>query len=196
MRLDGTMLHSWDTRDRGRHIGYLPQSVELMDGSVFDNVSRFNPEASEEEVWRAIDLAGAHDLVSGMTKGLFTPVGASGNFLSGGQKQQIGLARALFGDVKLVVLDEPNANLDDSGEKSLSEALLRLKEQGTTVVVILHRPNVLAVVDYIMVMRDGGIQKFAARDEMLPLIGAIAQHVGEVAKPVKQVAASDAGVTA
>ena len=97
----------------------------------------------------------------------------------------------MFGDVKLVVLDEPNANLDDSGEKALSEALLRLKEQGTTVVVILHRPNVLSVVDYIMVMRDGGIQKFAPRDEMLPLIGAISQHVGEVAKPVKKVASAE-----
>jgi PrtD family type I secretion system ABC transporter len=188
VRLDGTMLHSWDTRDRGRHIGYLPQNVELMDGSVFDNVSRFNPEASEEEVWRAIDLAGARDLVTGMSKGLLTPVGASGDLLSGGQKQRIGLARAVFGDVKLVVLDEPNANLDDSGEKALGEALLRLKEQGTTVVVILHRPNVLKVVDYIMVMRNGGIQKFAARDEMLPLISAIAKHVGEVAKPVRKVA--------
>ena len=191
VRLDGTMLHAWDTRDRGRHIGYLPQSVELMDGTVFDNVSRFNPEATEEQVWRAIDLAGARDLVTGMPEGLFTPVGDSGSFLSGGQKQRIGLARALFGDVKLVVLDEPNANLDDSGEKALSEALLRLKEQGTTVVVILHRPNVLSVVDYIMVMRDGGIQKFAPRDEMLPLIGAISQHVGEVAKPVKKVASAE-----
>jgi PrtD family type I secretion system ABC transporter len=191
VRLDGTMLHAWEARDRGRQFGYLPQSVELMDGTVFDNVSRFNPEASEEQVWRAIDLAGARDLVSGMPKGLVTPVGDSGNFLSGGQKQRIGLARALFGDVKLVVLDEPNANLDDSGEKALSGALLRLKEQGTTVVVILHRPNVLAVVDYIMVMRDGGIQKFAARDEMLPLISAISQHVGEVAKPVKKVASSE-----
>jgi PrtD family type I secretion system ABC transporter len=190
VRLDGTMLHSWDTCDRGRHIGYLPQSVELMDGTVFDNVSRFNPEASEEEVWQAIDLAGTRDLVSGMTKGLLTPVGASGNFLSGGQKQRIGLARALFGDVKLVVLDEPNANLDDSGEKALSETLSRLKEKGTTVVVILHRPNVLAVVDYIMVMRDGGIQKLAARDEMLPLIGAISQQVGEVAKPFNKIASS------
>ena len=173
VRLDGTMLHAWDPADRGRHIGYLPQHVELMTGSVFENISRFDLNATEEEVWRAIDLAGAREVIEALPDGLATEVGDGGGFLSGGQKQRVGLARAVFGDVKLVVLDEPNANLDASGEKALSDAIVALKEKGVTVVVILHRPNVLSVVDYILVMRDGGIQKFAPRDEMLPLIGVV-----------------------
>jgi PrtD family type I secretion system ABC transporter len=173
VRLDGTMLHAWDPADRGRHIGYLPQHVELMTGSVFENISSFYLNATEEEVWRAIDLAGAREVIEALPDGLATEVGDGGGFLSGGQKQRVGLARAVFGDVKLVVLDEPNANLDASGEKALSDAIVALKEKGVTVVVILHRPNVLSVVDYILVMRDGGIQKFAPRDEMLPLIGVV-----------------------
>lgn len=173
VRLDGTMLHAWEPSDRGRHIGYLPQHVELMTGTVFENVSRFDPEATEDAVWRAIDHAGARAVIEALPNGLATDVGQEGGFLSGGQRQRIGLARAVFGDVKLVVLDEPNANLDATGEQALSDAIVTLKERGVTVVVILHRPNVLSVVDYIMVMRDGGIQKFAPRNEMLPLIGVV-----------------------
>ncbi len=123
--------------------------------------------------WRAVDLAGARPVTEALPDGLSTEVGQDGGFLSGGQRQRVGLARAVFGDVKLVVLDEPNANLDATGEQALSDAILALKQQKVTVVVILHRPNVLSVVDYIMVMRDGGIQKFAPRDEMLPLIGMV-----------------------
>jgi PrtD family type I secretion system ABC transporter len=175
VRLDGTMLHAWASEDRGKHIGYLPQQVKLMTGTVFENISRFLPHATEDEVWQAVDLAGARSVVEGLGKGLLTEVGEGGGFLSGGQRQRIGLARALFGNVKLVVLDEPNANLDSVGEQALADAIVALKKKGVTVVVILHRPNVLSVVDYIMVMRDGGIQKFAPRDEMLPLIGAVPQ---------------------
>lgn len=173
VRLDGTMLHAWDSVDRGKHIGYLPQHVQLISGTVFENISRFLPDATEEEVWRAVDLAGARPVIEALPDGLSTEVGQDGGFLSGGQRQRVGLARAVFGDVKLVVLDEPNANLDATGEQALSDAILALKQQKVTVVVILHRPNVLSVVDYIMVMRDGGIQKFAPRDEMLPLIGMV-----------------------
>lgn len=180
VRLDGTMLHAWPSADRGRHIGYLPQHVQLMTGNVFENVSRFEPEATEEEVWRAIDLAGARAVIEALPNGLDTQVGQDGGFLSGGQRQRVGLARAVYGNVKLVVLDEPNANLDAAGEEALSNALTALKEQAVTVVVILHRPNVLSVVDYIMVLRNGGIQKFAPRDEMLPLIGVVP------AKPVEE----------
>ncbi|MDG2285336.1 MAG: ATP-binding cassette domain-containing protein, partial [Alphaproteobacteria bacterium] len=179
VRLDGTMLHAWASTDRGRHIGYLPQHVKLMAGTVFENISRFLPDATEEEVWQAVDLAGARSVVEGLGKGLLTEVGEGGGFLSGGQRQRIGLARALFGNVKLVVLDEPNANLDSLGEQALADAIVALKKKGITVVVILHRPNVLSVVDYIMVMRDGGIQKFAPRDEMLPLIGAVPQKLAQ-----------------
>ena len=179
VRLDGTLLHAWPSSSRGRLVGYLPQRVELISGTILENVSRFEIEPDEHAVWRALELAGARGLVEGMTDGLNTQVGEDGALLSGGQRQRIGLARALYGDVKLVILDEPNANLDASGEEALGEALIRLKKQGTTVVVILHRPNILSFVDHIMVMRDGGIQKMAPRDEMLPLIGAISQKVGE-----------------
>ena len=191
VRLDGTMLHAWDPTDRGKHIGYLPQHVQLMTGTVFENISRFDPDATEEDVWRAVDLAGARDVVEAFRDGLHTDVGEEGGFLSGGQKQRVGLARAVFGNVKLVILDEPNANLDATGEKALSDAMMALKERRVTVVVILHRPNVLSVVDYIMVMRDGGIQKFAPRDEMLPLIGVVPQQTVEETPPVKKVEGPD-----
>jgi len=181
VRLDGTMLHAWDSTDRGKHIGYLPQHVQLMTGTIFDNVSRFAPNATEEDVWRAIDIAGARSVIEALPNGLQTEVGQDGGFLSGGQRQRVGLARAVYGDVRLVVLDEPNANLDATGEQALSDAMVTLKEQGVTVVVILHRPNVLSVVDYIMVLRDGGIQKFAPRDEMLPLIGVVTPKAVEEA---------------
>jgi ABC-type protease/lipase transport system fused ATPase/permease subunit len=184
VRLDGTMLHAWPSADRGRHIGYLPQQVELMTGTVFENVSRFEENATEENVWKAIDISGARAVIEALAHGLSTEVGENGGFLSGGQRQRIGLARAVYGDIKLVVLDEPNANLDAAGEKALGEALQTMKAQGTTVIVILHRPNVLSVVDYIMVMRDGGIQKFAPRDEMLPLIGSISKQVAEAPMPI------------
>jgi ABC-type protease/lipase transport system fused ATPase/permease subunit len=171
--MDGTMLHAWDATDRGKHIGYLPQHVQLMAGTVFENISRYSPDATEESVWRAVDLSGARSVVEAFPEGLHSEVGEDGGFLSGGQRQRIGLARAVYGNVKLVVLDEPNANLDSAGEQALSDALVKLKKQGVTVVVILHRPNILSVVDYIMVMENGGIRKFAPRDEMLPLIGVV-----------------------
>jgi PrtD family type I secretion system ABC transporter len=191
VRLDDTMLHAWDADDRGKHIGYLPQHVQLMAGNVYENISRFSPDATEAEVWRAIDLAGAREVVEAFSEGLQTDVGEDGGFLSGGQKQRIGLARAVYGNVKLVVLDEPNANLDSAGDNALSEALVVLKQRGVTVVVILHRPNVLSVVDYIMVLKDGGIQKFAPRDEMLPLIGMVPQPPVEQAPPTEKVEAPD-----
>ncbi len=173
VRLDGTVLHAWEETNRGLHIGYLPQHVQLLTGTVFENISRFSEGATEEEVWRAADCAGVRAVIEGLPNGLYTEVGLDGGFLSGGQKQRVGLARAVYGNVKLVVLDEPNAHLDAAGEQALHDALVVLKERGVTVIVILHRPNILSVVDYIMVMRDGGIQKFAPRDEMLPLIGIV-----------------------
>lgn len=196
VRLDGTMLHAWDAADRGKHVGYLPQQVQLMTGSVFENISRFSSDATEEQVWSAVDLAGARGVVEALPSGLQSDVGEDGGFLSGGQKQRIGLARALFGDMKLVILDEPNANLDSEGEKALGDCLVSLKERGVTVVVILHRPNVLSVVDFIMVMRDGGIQKFAPRDEMLPLIGVVPQPVIEQAPAAKAVEGAEASTRA
>ena len=179
IRLDGTMLNAWPAQERGRIVGYLPQRVELMAGSVFENVTRFETDATQEAAWKAIDLAGVRPLVEGLPHGLETQVGEGGGFLSGGQRQGLGLARAVYGRVKLLVLDEPNANLDMEGEAALANTLGALKAQGTTVVVILHRPSILHHVDHIMVLNQGSVEKVAPRDDMLPLLRRISGTVGE-----------------
>ena len=192
VRLDGTMLSAWPAAERGRHIGYLPQRVELMAGTVFENVTRFETDATEEDAWKAVDLAGVRPVVEALPDGLYSQVGEGGGFLSGGQRQSLGLARAVYGPVKLVILDEPNANLDTSGEAALMTAVTALKARGVTVVVILHRPSILHHVDHIMVLQDGTIQKMAPRDEMLPLLRMISDNVGERQAQGRQVTAEDA----
>jgi PrtD family type I secretion system ABC transporter len=170
VRMDGVDLSLWPSDDRGEFIGYLPQDVELLAGTVKENISRFAVDPPKEMVQQAAVMAGVHEMIQQFPLGYETQIGSSGSLLSGGQRQRIGLARAVYGNVKFVVLDEPNANLDVQGEKALTDALLSLKKKGVTVVMILHRPNILKVVDAIMVLRDGMIQRFASRDEMLPLI--------------------------
>ncbi len=179
VRLDGTMLNAWPAQERGRVVGYLPQRVELMAGTVFENVTRFETDATEGAAWKAIDLAGVRTMVEGLSHGLETEVGEGGGFLSGGQRQGLGLARAVYGNVKLLVLDEPNSSLDMEGEAALGSALKALKAQGTTVVVILHRPSILHHVDHILVLNQGTVEKVAPRDEMLPLLRRISGTVGE-----------------
>ena len=169
--LDGRELHEWPSDDIGPHLGYLPQEVELFAGTVRDNITRFDDEWTREAVLDAAKLADVDGLIKFMPNGYQTVVGNRGTILSGGQMQRVGLARALYGDVKLVVLDEPNSNLDVHGEQALASAIEELKKRGVIVVVILHRPNILNVLDYIMVMADGKVQKMGRRDEMLPVIG-------------------------
>jgi ATP-binding cassette subfamily C protein EexD len=167
VRLDGADIFSWDRTHLGPHIGYLPQDIELFDGSISDNISRFG-ELDSEAVVLAAKAAGVHEMVLGLPNGYDSVIGATGGMLSGGQRQRIGLARALYGKPVLVVLDEPNSNLDQQGELALSQALEELKIKGTTVIVITHRPSVLAKVDKLLVMKDGRAEMYGPREAVLP----------------------------
>ena len=166
VRLDGADVAVWPAADRGRYVGYLPQTVELFAGTVRDNVARLG-EASDEEVIAAAQLAAAHETILSLPNGYDTPIGDGGVPISGGQRQRIALARALFRDPALVVLDEPNAHLDGDGEQALAGTLKRLRERGTTVVLISQRAGVMAMVDKVMVLKAGAIDAFGTRDEIL-----------------------------
>ena len=144
--------------------------MQLFPASIKANIARMQEDASDADVYDAAELADVHELVSGFTAGYETVVGMDGSPLSGGQRQRIGLARAFFGDPRLVVLDEPNSNLDTLGEIALGRALARAKQRGTTVVAITQRPALLRSVDKIMILKDGAIQAIGPRDEMIPLI--------------------------
>lgn len=180
VRLDGVDIFSWSKAEVGPHIGYLPQDVELFEGTIAENIARFS-EIDAEKVVRAAQRAGVHDMILRFPKGYDTPIGPSGGFLSGGQRQRIGLARAIYGDPVLVVLDEPNSNLDDLGEQALVRAVLDLKAQGSTVVLVTHRTNIVGVVDKLMVLRDGTLQLFGPRDEVLATLTRGAQPVQQAA---------------
>ncbi len=166
VRLDGADIATWDRAELGPHIGYLPQDIELFDGTIADNICRFRQPDSEKIV-DAAKLAGVHDMILRLPQGYDTVIGGAGGMLSGGQRQRIGLARAVYDNPKLMVLDEPNSNLDDQGEKELVEALRRIKAQGCTIVVITHRTMVLQCVDKILVMKDGAAVNFGPKDQVL-----------------------------
>ena len=166
VRLDGADIFSWEREELGPHIGYLPQDIELFDGTISDNICRFG-ERDAEKIVAAAQLAGVHELILRLPQGYDTIIGGAGGILSGGQRQRIGLARAVYGDPKLLILDEPNSNLDDQGEKELVAALQRVKAQGCTVIVITHRTMVLMCVDKVLVMKDGQAVNFGTRDHVL-----------------------------
>lgn len=167
VRLDGADVYSWDREDFGRHVAYQPQDTELFSGTVRANICRFRPDAEDADIVKAAKSAGAHDLILRLPKGYETELGEGGAVLSAGQRQRVGLARTLFGDPQIVVLDEPNANLDADGEAALMEAIAGLKARGATVVLISHKPSAFVHADKVMLLKNGQVAKFGPRDEVM-----------------------------
>ncbi len=167
VRFDGTELPHWNSEELGQHIGYLPQDVELFGGTVAENISRFADEIDHEKVIGAARLAGVHELIQKLPDGYNTQIGDGGQALSGGQRQRVGLARAVYGLPALIVLDEPNSNLDSAGEAALLEAVKRLREAGRTIVLITHKANIIQAADKVLVMADGQVQLFGPRAEVM-----------------------------
>jgi PrtD family type I secretion system ABC transporter len=167
VRIDGSDLQHWDRGQLGSHVGYLPQDVELFAGTVSENIARMEPSPDEDGVLAAAALSRAHVVVQQLSNGYETQIGEGGARLSGGQRQRLGLARAVYGDPVLVVLDEPNANLDQAGESALAAAVKDLKERGVALVIVGHRPSTLAEADKVLVLREGRIALFGPREEVL-----------------------------
>ena len=166
MRLDGAELDRWDREQLGQFIGYLPQDVELLDGSISDNIARFGT-IDAEKVVAAAQTAGIHEMILRLPEGYETRIVGSANILSAGQQQRLGIARALYGDPQVIILDEPNSNLDQEGDTALLNTLVTLKRQGRTVIVITHRSNVLNQVDRILLLLEGQIALYGPREQAL-----------------------------
>ena len=180
--IDGLPLSGWNRVELGPHIGYLPQDIELFEGSIADNIARFG-KVDSAQVIAAAQSAGLHEMILRFPKGYDTSIGEAGNLLSGGQRQRIGLARALYGNPVLVVLDEPNANLDDAGEMALFKAIQELKFKGRTVFLITHRPGAVAVADRLLILRDGHVQADGPRDAVIASLQAAAKAATTTAPP-------------
>jgi len=169
VRLDGHNIMNWNPQDLGKHIGYLAQDVELLPGTIAQNISRFRPDAKDEDIRRAAEMAHVEDLIKKMPQGYDTPIGPGGISVSGGEKQRIGLARAFFGDPKILVLDEPNASLDRIGENALLQALLEAKKNRISVFLITQRDSVIKVVDNIMRMKEGQIVDYGSSADVIKI---------------------------
>lgn len=165
--LDNAALDQWSSEALGRYIGYMPQDVELFAGTIAENISRFDPEAEAEMIIKAAQAAHVHDLILDLANGYDTQIGEQGEILSAGQRQRIALARALYGDPFLVVLDEPNSNLDSDGEIALTQAIVGVRKRGGIVVVVAHRPSAVAGVDLILVMAHGQVVKLGPKEKVL-----------------------------
>jgi ATP-binding cassette, subfamily C, bacterial PrsD len=172
VRLDGAAIDQWCNEDLGRHIGYLPQDTSLLEGTIAENICRFDERATSDAILKAAQIAGVHDIILRLPQGYATRIGQGGMSLSGGQRQRIGLARALFGDPFLVVLDEPNANLDADGENALGRAIQTMRSSGSIVIVVSHRPSALGALNMAMVLYEGRAIAFGPREEIFAHIRA------------------------
>jgi ATP-binding cassette subfamily C protein EexD len=192
VRLDGADIANWDKNELGPHVGYLPQDIELFEGSISENIARF-ADIDANEVIRAARIAGVHEMILLLPEGYDTVIGSDGVNLSGGQRQRIGLARALYGSPRLIILDEPNSNLDDTGEQALAQAIMHMKDSGSTIFVITHRTSILSLLDRLMVMNAGGISMYGPRDQVMAELNA--QHLAAQQKAA-QVASGVASTSA
>jgi ATP-binding cassette subfamily C exporter for protease/lipase len=179
VRLDGVDVHSWNKDELGPYVGYVPQDVELFDGTLAENIARFG-KVDIEQVQASVALVGLNALLASLPDGLDTRIGDDGAVLSGGQRQRVALARALYGMPRLLVLDEPNSSLDDAGDEALNHTLRRLKAAGTTIIVMSHRTSILPVADRMLVLRDGAVALFGPRDEVL---AALQRSVSQAGQP-------------
>ncbi len=180
VRLDGADVHTWDKTELGPHVGYLPQGIELFDGSVAENIARFG-ELDQAQVEAAARSVGLHEFILTLPNGYDSSVGREGAMLSGGQRQRVGLARAIYGNPTFVVLDEPNSSLDEQGDAALASAIAQLKSRGTTFVVMTHRTSVLGVADKMLLLREGQTQLFGPRDEVLKALSDAATQARQAA---------------
>jgi ABC-type protease/lipase transport system fused ATPase/permease subunit len=169
VRIDGAELHTWHPEDLRPHVGYLPQEIALFNGTVGENIARLD-NVEPSEIVRAATLAGVHELILRLPNGYQTDVGEFGHLLSGGQRQRIALARAMLGAPKLVILDEPNSNLDPAGEAALFNAIDELKSQGCTVVIVSHKLGLVRKLDKTLLLRDGGVQAIGPSGEVLSIL--------------------------
>lgn len=179
IRFDGAELSQWESKKRGEFIGYLPQDLQLFDGTIAENVARFREDAAPEKIIEAAKLADVHEMIVALPEGYNTVIGRSGRSLSAGQRQRLALARALYDNPFLVVLDEPNSNLDAIGESALTNAIKAMREKGSIVVVIAHRPSAIATVDKILCLKDGKMAGFGPKEEVL-------RQVVQPVQPVRQ----------
>ena len=166
LELDGGDVFTWNRENFGEHVGYLPQGIELFSGTIKQNIARMQEKVDPELVIETAKMCGAHEMILRLPDGYDTDIGQGGANLSGGQRQRVGLARAFYGNPKLVVLDEPNANLDEAGEEALASALKEARKKNISVIVISHRPSVLSAVDKVMVIQDGAVASFGTRKEI------------------------------
>lgn len=190
VRLDGVEISDWASKEVGPHIGYLAQDVELLDGTVAENISRYG-EHDSAAIVAAAKTANAHEFILTLPNGYDTLIGERGKLLSGGQRQRIGLARAIYGNSKVVVLDEPNANLDATGEANLRQAVEIMKKQGRTVIVVTHRPGILPAVDKLAVMQAGQIASFGPRDQVLAALNKAVAGITKAAVPTSKPATAE-----
>lgn len=194
VRLDGTELKHWDPDQLGQSVGYLSQDVKLFAGTVAENISRFDTEAKDEDIFGAAKIAGTHELIQNLRDGYETQIGDGGSQLSGGQRQRIGLARAIYRLPSLIVLDEPNSNLDSEGENALARCLVMLKKMGKTIVVVTHKANLLSVSDKTLVLSNGTVQKFVDTKELMqPQPGTAAAAAPAAAAPTPQITTVSTG---